>query len=348
MSRPFRHDGSGTPAAAWRSTFSDRPPGPLVLPGSGHAIVVAAHPDDETLGAGGLLTVLGRSGWRVDVVCATRGERSHPDSTNVSRQELAARRTAELTAAVRGLAPAARLVHLDLPDGDLAGREADLCAALVELVDRSDPPALIGSPWRYDGDPDHEALGRAAATVAARTDSRLLEFPIWFWHWAQPEEFDAQHARLLILDDDTIARKARAIDCHQSQLAPLSDSPAEQPVLLPGFLEHFRQPWELFFEDPALPDTALDRLHADHRDPWDVSSWYERRKRAVTLAVLQSPRYRRALEVGCSIGALAEDLAQRSDSLIAIDNSPTAVAAATARLRARRGVDVALMHAPGD
>ena len=76
---------------------------------------------------------------------------------------------------------------------------------------------------------------------------------------------------------------------------------------------------EVFVVDgDAVEDDVLDRVHRDDPDPWQVDSPYERRKRAVTLASLPRERYADALEVGCSVGALAVDLATRCDRLLAI------------------------------
>ncbi|WP_258374343.1 PIG-L deacetylase family protein [Curtobacterium sp. MCBD17_032] len=42
--------------------------------------MVAPHPDDETLGAGGLIAIAADRGLPVHVVLVSRGEGSHPES----------------------------------------------------------------------------------------------------------------------------------------------------------------------------------------------------------------------------------------------------------------------------
>src|SRR5262249_61752420 len=42
--------------------------------------------------------------------------------------------------------------------------------------------------WSGDGHPDHEAVGRAAAVAVERTGATLLEYPVWMWHWASPDD----------------------------------------------------------------------------------------------------------------------------------------------------------------
>jgi SAM-dependent methyltransferase len=86
---------------------------------------------------------------------------------------------------------------------------------------------------------------------------------------------------------------------------------------------------------------SFERLYAASSDPWDYdSSEYERGKYAATLAALDGRRYARALEVGCSIGAFTELLADRCGTLTALDFSSRAVALARARVRERAHVSV--------
>ena len=96
----------------------------------------------------------------------------------------------------------------------------------------------------------------------------------------------------------------------------------------------------------GMDHDALDRVHRDSDDPWDVDSPYERRKRALTLAALPREHYSQALEVGCSVGALAVDLATRCDHLLALDASPAAIELARRRTAEVDNVDVRLARIP--
>jgi 2-polyprenyl-3-methyl-5-hydroxy-6-metoxy-1,4-benzoquinol methylase len=83
-----------------------------------------------------------------------------------------------------------------------------------------------------------------------------------------------------------------------------------------------------------LPDAYFDRVYASADDPWQLSTrWYERRKYAITLALLPKPRYRHAFEPGCSIGTLTAPLALRCDHVTAVDVADAALQSADARLR---------------
>jgi len=60
----------------------------------------------------------------------------------------------------------------------------------------------------------------------------------------------------------------------------------------------------------------FEDLYGQSPDPWGFeTSPYERKKYEHTLDVLQGQRYRRALEVGCSIGVFTAMLAPLCDEL---------------------------------
>jgi predicted TPR repeat methyltransferase len=91
----------------------------------------------------------------------------------------------------------------------------------------------------------------------------------------------------------------------------------------------------------------FENLYAELPDPWGFeTSEYERRKYARTLGVLAHRRYRRALEVGCSIGVFTEMLAPLCDELLAVDVSERAIAAAKERLESFPQVRIELRRLP--
>lgn len=99
----------------------------------------------------------------------------------------------------------------------------------------------------------------------------------------------------------------------------------------------------------TLPGSYFDELYASADDPWSMRSrWYERRKYAVTAAVLPRDRYVEGLEVGCSVGELTAVLATRCDRLTAWDVSAAAVARARGRTAGFPGVTVEQRSMPGN
>ncbi|RYU80780.1 class I SAM-dependent DNA methyltransferase [Hymenobacter persicinus] len=70
----------------------------------------------------------------------------------------------------------------------------------------------------------------------------------------------------------------------------------------------------------TLPAGYFDEVYRANTDPWNFeTSAYERKKYATTVAALPSPTYQRGFEVGCSLGVLTEQLAQRCAHLLAVD-----------------------------
>jgi SAM-dependent methyltransferase len=83
-----------------------------------------------------------------------------------------------------------------------------------------------------------------------------------------------------------------------------------------------------------MEESYFHEMYRDSDDPWGFTSrWYEQRKYQMTLAALSAPRYGRAFEAGCSIGALSEQLATRCEELLSVDLSAKAVGIATERLK---------------
>lgn len=345
MTATFRHDSPGTPAASWLA-HAGRVGVEDVLDGFDRLVVVAAHPDDESLGAAGLASQAVRTGLRIDLLVATAGEHSHPGSPTTSPQTLATLRRTESQQAweiVGGGVP----IFLDLEDGTLCEHEADLTSQVVDLVGDG-RNTLIAAPWRHDRHPDHEAAGRAAAAAARRTGASLLEYPIWLWHWGDPQDAPWSDVVGVALTSMDLRRKRAAIAAHRTQVEPLSALPGDERLLSDELIDHFTSPTELYVRQ-SPHDAALDRLHAATEDPWGADDrWYEQRKRTITTALLPRPRFAAALEVGCSTGALAADLADRCDRLVAVDASPTAVAQAHRRLRDRLHVSTRVLDVPDE
>jgi hypothetical protein len=91
----------------------------------------------------------------------------------------------------------------------------------------------------------------------------------------------------------------------------------------------------------------FDALYTADPDPWKfAASPYERDKYALTLDAMPKPRYRSALEVGCSIGVLTRSLASRCDTLVAIDAAQAPLLEARRRCADLPGVRFEHMFVP--
>jgi SAM-dependent methyltransferase len=95
--------------------------------------------------------------------------------------------------------------------------------------------------------------------------------------------------------------------------------------------------------EPLATARDYDQIYSARSDPWDyVSNPEEHERYRLTLEMLDRARngrrFETALEVGCSEGAFSELLAQRCDSLLAVDFCPLALDRARDRCRSERGV----------
>lgn len=215
------------------------------LPRERRLVVVAPHPDDEVLSCGGLLSLHAARGGDSLLVAVTDGEASHIASIERSAQALAVVRRAESAAGWSQLGlhdPA--VLRLGLPDGQVDQHMGQLADFLNKLLLPSD---VVVSTWRRDGHPDHDASGLCAAQACEAAGCRLIEAPVWMWHWALPGDLRVPWRRMLGLSlaPQTLIRKQAALAAHHSQLHTANASAA--PILGEGILARSRRNTEYFF-----------------------------------------------------------------------------------------------------
>lgn len=343
----FSHLEEGTSEDVWRAEDRIRST-PLLDADIDELVVVAAHPDDETLGAAGLIRRVHSGGGRITVVVATDGEASHPNSMSHTRTDLSAIRRAEVARAVHALSPCADVRFLGLPDGALRENVTALEEGLTVVLDAVSDRALVVAPWSGDGHRDHRVTAEAVARLAVHRGLRHLGYPIWLWHWGMPADVPWESGVAIALSPGERSIKARALRTHASQTRPLSDAPGDEAIVSPSMQAHFERDTELFFvEAPAcggaqvpaqaqsqtVPAAFFDDFYARHDDPWGFETrWYEERKRALLMASLPSRALGRVLEIGCATGRITVELAPRADEVIALDVSRAALDAARRRL----------------
>ncbi|MDT3346069.1 PIG-L family deacetylase [Microbacterium aquilitoris] len=346
----FSHRDPGTDEAVWRAAFAGR-----TLPSLDetfeHLIVVAAHPDDETLGAAGLMARSVRRGASVTVIIATDGEGSHPESLTRTPVELAAVRRQEVAEALGQLGSSIDLQFLGIPDGGTDDHRDAIGAALRAALRGSDAH-LVVVPWVGDGHRDHRVAAEVTAEVCADLGVPWREYPIWLWHWGSPDDVPWGDLEVVPLDESTAVLKRAATHRHRSQIAPLSSALGDEVMLHEGMQAHFDRPFEVFVR-PAGPSLAEGFFEDFYRrngdDPWGFESrWYEQRKRSIALASLPRARYASALELGCSTGVLTELLADRCDAVHAVDIADAPLEIARRRLGDREGVRLDRLALPGE
>jgi LmbE family N-acetylglucosaminyl deacetylase len=180
------------------------------------AVIVAPHPDDEMIGAAGLIGALRLQGSDVHVIVVSDGAASHPGSVRWPRKRLvAARRQESLRALRRLMVLPSRVTFLGLPDGALTGDVARCRLRLHRRLARCGADLLV-APAASDAHPDHQAV--AAALSQWRCGARRLSYQVW-----PPRRRSGTRIRTVVTRG---AAKRSLIRMHRTQLGAIADDPS--------------------------------------------------------------------------------------------------------------------------
>jgi LmbE family N-acetylglucosaminyl deacetylase len=221
-----------------------------VVTGPGPALILAPHPDDESLGCGGLIAACCQAGRPPIVAMLTDGGMSHPGSKAFPRARLVRLREDEARDAASALGLAQdRLMFLREPDTN-APRSGEafnrVVGHLIKLMARFGCSDIL-APWRLDPHCDHEAASLIAAEVAERLRIRHLAYPVWGWTLPPDHIVDAGTAFGWRLDIARhVARKCKAIAAYRSQYGELITDDPSGFRLPPELLKVFAGRFETF------------------------------------------------------------------------------------------------------
>ncbi len=233
---------------------------------AGGIVVVAPHPDDESLGCGGLIAEACARGIPVRLVVVSDGTGSHPNSKTHPPERLRLLRESETLAAVahwafprprRLPAPARPVRAVHRPRGR-GGRPGDRrfgpgLRRGRPVRDLGARPALRPRGERRARPPRRDLLGRdiLGRDILGRDilgNVRLYAYPVWGWTLPPESEVGAapRGARLDIARH--LPTKAAAIAAHRSQTTDLiADDPAGFR-LEPAMLARFARDHEIVLE----------------------------------------------------------------------------------------------------
>ena len=221
--------------------------------GSGTCLILAPHPDDESLGCGGLIAACVGAGRAPLVVVLTDGAGSHPNSRAYPPDRLRAVRAREVREATACLGlPRQRLVLLGEPDGAAphAGSGFDnVVSRLAALISQEPACTAILATWRHDPHCDHQAASLAAAAVAGIAGIRHVAYPVW--GWTLPADTPIQQAPEAGFRLDIgafLAAKRAAIQAHQSQYGGMINDDPTGFRLPQNLLSVFEAPFETFLQ----------------------------------------------------------------------------------------------------
>lgn len=244
--RPFKPVLSQVVGAAIERTGSDA----TEATSRRSCLVLAPHPDDETLGCGTTIMRRVDASTPVHVVVVTDGGTWPPGR---DRAQNIATRDAELRVACSLLSlPAESVTHLDFPEQELHLAGDGLVDAVADAV-RAWKPEEVLTTSEADPHPDHAALGVATRRALAGSGLRLLAYPVWQWDhprsWVRT--WQASSRPELVRTTGYVERKRAAFAVYGSQLS--SDAGGELTGgygLGPRFLSRFLGAHEMFFPVP--------------------------------------------------------------------------------------------------
>jgi LmbE family N-acetylglucosaminyl deacetylase len=225
--------------------------------GQERVVIVAPHPDDETLGCGGAIALLYQQGYDVSVLVVSDGTLSHPNSQKYPAPALRSLREQETLKALAILGVSQEVVtFLRLKDGSLPfapSLDFQTAKILCQNYLKKVRPDTIFIPWRADPHSDHRATWQLIQTALKDLGMKIkcIEYPIWDWDVQQQKPISFCHKfsgwRLDITT--VLEQKHQAIAAYQSQLGQVIDDDPNGFCLTPELLTNFKRPWEVYFEE---------------------------------------------------------------------------------------------------
>ena len=184
-----------------------------------NVVVIAPHPDDESIGCGGALCRHADAGDRVTAVFLTSGELG---LKHLAREAAWKIREAEALAAGKILG-IAEMRFLRQPDWTLVDATGPASTAVAKIL-AAERPQLVYVPHAREWHPDHKAAGGILKQSLAMSGVSVAEIR-GYEVWTPLSEYDQ------VVDISAVMpRKLEAIRCHASQLADFDYAHATQSL----------------------------------------------------------------------------------------------------------------------
>jgi LmbE family N-acetylglucosaminyl deacetylase len=219
--------------------------------GTGTVLILAPHPDDESLGCGGLIAACCEAGRPPFVLFLTDGVGSHPRSLSHPPTRLRETREVEARRAMAALGLGTdRFAFLGLPDTAAPHDGVGFDRAVDSIVRhaRAAGCTTIAAPWQHDPHCDHLAAHRMANTAAAASGLRHIAYPVWGWTLPAEERLDAVVAGGRLHIAPYLPAKRRAIAAHESQHGGVITDDPTGFQLPQHLLSVFDAPYEVFLD----------------------------------------------------------------------------------------------------
>ena len=224
-------------------------------------LVIAPHPDDETLGCGGVITLHHRAGDKVHVLIITDGGSS--GACGLGREEISRRRSHEAREAIAALADL-DLIQFHLPEGMWS--HAELVGKL-EVILAELKPDVIYTTSCVDFHPEHLRVASALAEALHATHERNNCRTIRAYELSVP--LTPVLANLIADIGDVAYLKCRALRAYTTQLSAF--------LWVPRYARYLRALYrrtgsiELFWQmspDEFCSIMKHERSHAGQESPY--------------------------------------------------------------------------------
>ncbi len=226
----------------------------------GGVVVVAPHPDDESLGCGGLIAEAVAQGVAVRLIVVSDGVGSHAGSKLYPPLRLRALREAETIAAADALGlDAGCVTFLRLPDTAVptSGPEAERARAAIVAAAHDCAAGAVCVTWRHDPHCDHAAAAALVdGTREALGATAIFAYPIWGWTLPADTTVGEPPAGVRLDIALHVDSKKRAMEAHRSQTTDLIDDDPDGFRLEPAMLQRFARPFEIFLSTACEGHTS--------------------------------------------------------------------------------------------
>lgn len=242
-----------------------------------NVLTIFAHPDDETMFAGGTLALMAEGGADMHYLCATRGEGGELGEPPVcTRQEVSRYREQELTCAIKALGGGS-LSFLGFVDPLIGDQEElypytddfeGLVAQITRYIQSNQPTAVLthGVNGEY-GHPGHILTHKAvkeAVEGLGKNAPLLYIFCADFPGHPRPRHANKDHPAHIILDvTPAMAWKTEAAYCHRSQHALFvrrRSQAAGYQLTIPEILLNVESLHRAHPHTNSIPDDEITRL----------------------------------------------------------------------------------------
>lgn len=180
-------------------------------------LIMAPHPDDETMGMGGVIQRLIQLGFPPHIIVLSKGENSHQECCDTPKEAIKDYRSRLTTSIMNSFhLPNGFLHFLDFPDSEIDKKSSEI-DSLKAIVDKISPQ-LVFFPHKKEGWPDHFNTAKIAKSILP-AHTEFYEYCVWMWYY-NVWRLDWKNARVLRMSPKEHKKKIQAIDDYSRPKAP--------------------------------------------------------------------------------------------------------------------------------